>query len=215
MDIVHLGHASFKIRGKKATLVTDPFDPEVVGFKFPKTEAEIVTVSHQHRDHNFVSAVSGDFVVVSGPGEYEIRGVKISGIPAFHDDKDGQVRGKNTIFRIEMDGITLVHLGDLGHKLNDQITEKLDAVDVLMIPVGGYYTIDPSLASQIITALEPSIIIPMHYSTANMNKELAAKIADVSVFLKEIGKEKTVPMPKLTVTKDRIGTEPEVFVLEQ
>ena len=195
--------------------MTDPFDPEVVGFKFPKTEAEIVTVSHQHRDHNFVSAVSGDFVVVSGPGEYEIRGVKISGIPAFHDDKDGQVRGKNTIFRIEMDGITLVHLGDLGHKLNDQITEKLDAVDVLMIPVGGYYTIDPSLASQIITALEPSIIIPMHYSTANMNKELAAKIADVSVFLKEIGKEKTVPMPKLTVTKDRIGTEPEVFVLEQ
>ena len=215
MDIVHLGHSCFKIKGKKATLVTDPFDPTMVGLKLPKTEADVVTVSHQHNDHNYTSGISGDFVVVSGPGEYEIKGIKITGIPLFHDDKEGLERGKNTIYRMEIDNISLVHLGDLGHKLNDAIIEQLNGVDILMIPVGGFFTIDLPSAAQIITSLEPLIIIPMHYLTEKMNKESFGKIAEVSEFLKEIGKDNINPTPKLSISKDKIGTEPTVVVLEQ
>lgn len=215
MDIIHLGHSSFKIKGKKATIITDPFNPQMVGIKFPKNEANVVTVSHNHEDHNFVEGVSGDAIVVQGPGEYEIKGVKIIGIPSFHDDKNGQERGKNTIYHIEADDITIAHLGDLGHKLGDSAIEFLNGVDVLMIPVGGIYTINPATAAAIITSLEPSIIIPMHYLQKGMNTDTFGKLDEVSSFLKELGKDSTVPIPKLSISKDKIGAESTVVVLEQ
>src|SRR3989344_6438777 len=116
MDITHIGHASFKIRGKKATIVTDPFNPSFVGLKFPKVEAEIVTVSHSHDDHNYIEGVTGDKRIVEGPGEYEILGVKIIGLSSFHDENEGRDRGKNTIYHFEMDNIRITHLGDLGQQ---------------------------------------------------------------------------------------------------
>lgn len=214
MDIIHLGHSSFKIKGKKATIITDPFNPQMVGIKFPKNDANIVTISHNHEDHNFLDGIAGEAIVVQGPGEYEIKGVKIIGIPSFHDDKNGQERGKNTIYHIEVDDITIAHLGDLGHKLGDSATELLNGVDILMIPVGGIYTINPAVAVQIITLLEPRIIIPMHYLTKALNSENFGKLEEVTSFLKEIGKDGTVPIPKLSISKDKIGAEPTVVVLE-
>src|SRR3989344_2417944 len=142
MDITYLGHSSFKLRGKGSIVVTDPFGP-VVGLPFPKhTTADIVTVSHDHEDHNAADLVEGNPFVVRGPGEYEIKGVGVVGLGVFHDDAGGTKRGKNTIYRIELDGISIVHLGDLGHELSSAQVDSLDGVDILLVPVGGVYTID-------------------------------------------------------------------------
>ena len=214
MDITHLGHSSFKIRGKKATVVTDPFNADMTGIKFPKVEADIVCVSHGHDDHNFIEGVSGEKVVIEGPGEYEVKGVKITGIASYHDSSLGKERGKNTIYRIEIDDISVVHLGDLGHKLNDGEVEQLDGIDVLMIPVGGIYTIDSAQASAFVAQLEPSIIIPMHYKTPELNEKIFGKMEELSVFLKAMGKEGVVSVPKLSISKDKIGAESTVVVLE-
>lgn len=214
MDITHIGHSSFKIRTKSVTLVTDPFDPSTVGIKFPKIEADAITVSHQHEDHNFISGVSASPLVISGPGEYEVKGVRIVGIPTFHDEVNGADRGKNTIYRIFMDGVSLVHCGDLGHILSESEIDSIDGVDVLLIPVGGVYTITAQTAAALIAKLEPSIVIPMHYYTSNVNQKVFGTLSPVSVFLKEIGKETVVPVPKLTVTKDKLPIEQTVVVLE-
>ena len=136
------------------------------------------------------------------------------GVEAFHDGKNGAERGKNTIYKIEMEGISLVHLGDLGHKLTEGQTEILSGVDVLFIPVGGIYTIDAQTAAEVATQLEPSIIIPMHYQRAGLNPQAFAELAPVSNFLKEMGKEGIVPQPKLKVTKDTLPQETQVVVLE-
>jgi len=214
MDISLLGHSSFKIKGRKVTLLTDPYDPEKTGLKFPKAEADIITVSHPHYDHSHTSLVGGNPVTISGPGEYEVKGVKIIGISSFHDAVKGAERGKNTIYQIEMDKMTLVHLGDLGHKLDEAAVEILNGADILMIPVGGVYTINSVVAAQVITQLEPSIIIPMHYWKAGMNKEKFGELSDISFFLKEMGKESIQPVVKLSVTKDKIPAEATITVLE-
>ena len=203
MEITYFGQSAFKIRGKKTTLVTDPFSPEMMGIKIPATVAEVVTVSHQHEDHNYLLAISGNPLIISGPGEYEVKGAKVLGIATYHDSAKGEKRGKNTVYRIEIDGISLVHLGDLGEKLNDKEVEILDGVDILMIPVGGIYTISAHEAVEVISQLEPKIIIPMHYN------ESALK-----TFLKEAG-ENPKPEAKLTLKrKDLEGKEGDVFVLD-
>lgn len=214
MEITHLGHASFKIRGKTVTLVTDPFDPKMLGFKFPKTEADVVTVSHNHSDHNYTDGVSGEPLIISGPGEYEIKGAKIIGVSTFHDKSAGAERGKNTVYRIYLDGVSIVHCGDLGHKFDDVQLEMLDGADVLMIPVGGFYTLDAATAVAVVSQIDPHIIIPMHYATATIDKNLAAKLTDVNVFLKEMGKEGIMPQPKLVTSRDKLPVEPTVVVLD-
>lgn len=211
MEILPLGHASFKLRGKLATVVTDPFDEKAVGVKYPKhVEADILTVSHDHHDHNAVSQVGGSPFVVRGAGEYEIKGVSIIGVSSFHDEKSGVERGRNTMYKIEIDGVRLVHLGDLGHVLSSVQVDMLDGVDVLFIPVGGTYTIDAEKAAQVISDIEPRIVIPMHYGTPDYNKDLAP----VSQFLKQLSKESVTPVPKLTVSRDKLPAEMQVVVLE-
>lgn len=214
MDITRLGHASFKIRGKNATLVTDPFNPQMIGIKFPKVEADIITISHDHGDHNFKSAVEGQPIIVSGPGEYEIKGVKIIGVASFHDGSKGSERGKNTIYKIVLDGISIVHCGDLGHKLDDGQLEILEGSNILLIPVGGFYTIGGAQASEVVSQINPSIIIPMHYNSPNLDQKIFSKLTDAGPFLKEMGKEGIVPQPKLVVTKEKLPVEPTVVVLE-
>ena len=203
MDITSLGHASFRIRGKTATVITDPYDPTLVGMKFPKhVEADIVTVSHEHADHSSVREVEGNPFIIKGSGEYEVSGVGVVGLSAFHDDQKGTVRGRNTIYRIEIDGVAIVHLGDLGHTLSTTEIDELDGVNILMTPVGGVYSLDPAQAVAVVNDGRPEL-----------NQKAFGGLSPLSAFLKEIGKE-AVPQPKLTVTRDKLPAEMQVIVLE-
>lgn len=209
MDIFPLGHSSFRLRGKQATLVTDPFGESGLSVKFPKhIEADIVTVSHDHADHNAVDLVGGTPFVVRGPGEYEIKGVSVIGIPSFHDAESGAARGKNTMYRIEIDGVKVAHLGDLGHVLTSAQVEQIGGIDVLMIPIGGTYTVDAEKAAQVISDIEPRIIIPMHDARSN------ADLVSVEQFLKQMNKEGITAVPKLTVSRDKMPTEATIVILE-
>lgn len=210
-----MGHASFKIRGKNVTIVTDPFNSQTAGLKFPKTEADIVTVSHNHDDHNQTAEIAGEKepFVIRGPGEYEIKGVKILGVASFHDKNEGKERGNNTIYKIRLEGVSLVHCGDLGHKLDSLSVEALNGVDVLFIPVGGFYTIDAHTAGEVVSQLEPKIIIPMHYNRPGLNQEIFGKLEPVERFLKEMGKENIAPVQKLVVVKEKLPLERQIVVL--
>ena len=186
MDIQYLGHSSFRISNRDVSVVTDPFDPKSVGFRFPKVSATIVTLSHGHDDHNYVDGVDDVKKVIDGPGEYEIDGISVLGFSSFHDDKKGEERGKNTIYKIEFEKFSVVHLGDLGHKLSEKVVSSLGEVDVLMVPVGGVYTIGPTEAVEVFRMIEPKITIPMHYNALGINKEVFGELEDISKFTNEI-----------------------------
>lgn len=214
MDITYLGHSSFKIKTKTATVITDPFDPQMVGLKYSGVEGEIVTVSHAHHDHNAVDKVSGVKKVIEGPGEYEIMGVSIIGYPSFHDAKQGTERGKNTIYVIEADGLRLAHLGDLGHTLNDDLVNQIGSIDILMVPVGGKFTIGPREAAEVVSKIDPYFILPMHYQIPGTAQ--FAGIEPVETFLKETGM--TVEnLPKFTIKREDIleDQSTKVIVLEK
>lgn len=212
MDIFWHGQACFKIKAKSATIVIDPFDPEATHLKLPKDlAADIVLQTHQHSDHNFLAGVSGDPISIQGPGEYEVHGVSIVGVQTYHDKNQGQERGKNTIYNLQVDGLSIVHLGDLGHLLTEEQITALGSSDILLVPVGGFYTIDAKEASEVVAQLEPRIIIPMHYSLEGHNPNLST----VDNFLKEMGVENVSPQPKLTITKDKLPDEPQVVVLSK
>jgi L-ascorbate metabolism protein UlaG (beta-lactamase superfamily) len=149
MDIKYIGHASFFIKTKLSRVVTDPFDPKI-GLKFPKTEADIVTVSHHHSDHNFLSQITGDPLIIDWPGEFEKQQVRISGFSSFHDKQKGAERGENTLYKFETEGISILHCGDLGVVPDDNFINQIGEVDVLMVPVGGVYTIDANDAVDVI-----------------------------------------------------------------
>ena len=217
MEIVYLGHSSFLLRGKSARVVCDPFDSSMVGLKFPKVEASLVTISHGHGDHNFTSSVAGvegkDPFIINGPGEYEVGGVSVFGIGTFHDASGGSERGKNTVYVIEVDGVKICHLGDLGHKLSDEQVRAVGEVDVLLVPVGGFYTIDAKTASEVVAQLEPRIVIPMHYKVSGLIENLGGKISTAEEFLKEMGAGSLEPQPKLVVTKDKLPDQVQVVLL--
>ncbi|MFA5942811.1 MAG: MBL fold metallo-hydrolase [Candidatus Paceibacterota bacterium] len=215
MDIFPLGHSSFRIKGKSVTVVTDPFDASLVGFPFPKHIAsDIVTVSHGHTDHNQTGLVEGNPYIVDGPGEYEIKGVGIIGIPLFHDDKKGTLRGSVTAYHMEIDNVNIVHLGDIGVVPNSDEVERLDGVDILFVPVGGSVTLDLNQIAGVIAELEPSIVIPMHYKTSRHDTKNFGELTGVSEFLKIMGKEAISPVPKFSITKDKLPAEMQIVVLE-
>lgn len=214
MDIRYLGHASFLIKGKTVSVVTDPFDPKMTGLKFPKVSADIVTVSHDHPDHNQSKLVEGSPFVIVNPGEYEKQGVKITGVGVFHDKKQGAERGRNTLFKIEIDGISLLHCGDLGHLLSEEILEELGKVDILLIPTGGVYTIDARDACVIVQKIEPAIVVPMHYQNSLLNQDGFAGLAPLSDFIKAMGVAAPEAVKKLTVKKEDLADEMKVIVLE-
>ena len=205
MQIIWKGHSCFQIQAKNqaVTIVTDPYD-ESIGLKLSKMEADILLVSHSHPDHNNVKAVSGGPFLISGPGEYDVKDVYIQGIPSYHDEKAGEERGNNTIYTIEVEGMRLCHLGDLGQKeLTPEQVEKIGTVDILMIPVGGVYTISAKEAVKVMSQIEPCLTIPMHY----MIPKLKIKLDGVDKFLKAMGVKKLEPLPKLVIKKKDIIPE--------
>jgi len=205
------GQSCFKIQDKVGpdgiTVATDPFDKSV-GLKVPNFEADIVTISHDHFDHNNVQAFRGNPFVVSMAGEYDVKGVLVEGIESYHDDKKGEERGKNIIYRIEMEDISIVHLGDLGHSLDNSQLAKLEATDILMIPVGGKYTLDAKKAVEVISQLEPRIIIPMHYKIPGLKVD----IEGVGAFVKELGLTPTKE-EKLKISKKDLPAEDTELVI--
>lgn len=213
MDITYLGHSSFKIKTKTATVITDPFDPQMVGLKFPPNEAEIVTVSHDHKDHNYTEKISGVKKVLTGPGEYEIAGVSVIGYPSFHDAKNGEERGKNTIFIFEADGLRVAHLGDVGHKLSDDLIGQIGSVDVLMIPVGGKFTVGAKEAAEMVGEIDPYFIIPMHYKEEGISADFG-ELEPVENFTKELGLP-VENLPKFSIKREDItdDTSSKVVIL--
>jgi len=209
MDINWLGHACFRLRGKQATLITDPLPPDL-GYTVGKLTADIVTISHQHPSHSYHNSIGGDPKIIAGPGEYEIKGVLIIGIATFHDAEKGKIRGKNTAYLIEIDGITVCHLGDLGHALTAEQVEEVDNVDVLLLPVGGRSTLNAATAAEVIRQIEPKAVIPMHYQTPVLKRELDS----VDSFLKEMGVERPPSQPKLSFNPSSLPSSTQVFLLD-
>ena len=203
-----MGHSCFRIKGSQAVIITDPFPPDL-GYSLGKPAANIVTVSHQYPSHSFVQGVSGEPRIVQGPGEYEISGVLIIGVATFHDAEGGQKRGKNTVYLMEVDGISVCHLGDLGHVLTSEQVEEIGDVDVLLLPVGGVSTIGAPMAAEVIRQLEPNAVVPMHYKTPEINRELEP----VENFLEEMGIEQIDSRPKLSVSKSNLPASTQVFLL--
>ncbi|MEI7498276.1 MAG: MBL fold metallo-hydrolase [Candidatus Falkowbacteria bacterium] len=212
MYITWLGQSCFKLQDKTGsdgvTIVTDPFDPKI-GLKAPRMEANILTISHDHYDHNNRDAIKGDPYTIDAAGEYEIKGVAIEGVESFHDSKKGAERGKNIIYRIEFDDIVIVHLGDLGqNSLESKQLESLVGADILLIPVGGGYTLDAKRAVEVVSQIEPKIVIPMHYKIPG----LTVDIEGVEKFVKELG-IKPREEEKLKISKRDLPQEDMELVL--
>ncbi|MDD5433200.1 MAG: MBL fold metallo-hydrolase [Candidatus Pacebacteria bacterium] len=216
MNIVWHGQSFFEIGVKnhkesETKIIIDPFEGEFVGLKFPKTEGDIILVSHNHKDHSNVKGVGGNPFVIDTPGEYEVKDVFIKGIPSFHDDNNGKDRGVNIMFTITAEEMKIGFLGDLGQKeLTSEQVDSLGNIDILFIPVGGTYTIGAKDASEIISQIEPGIVIPMHYKIPGLKIELD----DVAKFLKEMGETAIEPLPKIKITpKDLPGEDDETKII--
>ncbi len=214
MIITWFGQSCFEIKDKKKldniSIVIDPFD-ESIGLKVPKIKADILIISHSHKDHANKKAIEGNPYVIETAGEYDIKSTMIQGIESFHDENNGKDRGKNIIYRIEINGMSIVHLGDLGHILDSKQVEQLSNVDILLIPVGGKYTIDAKKATEIVSQIEPRIIIPMHYKIDNLNLD----IDNVDNFVKAIGLKPTYEDKLKIEKKDLPQEDVELVILQQ
>jgi len=209
LDIVWNGHACFRLRGREATVVTDPYDRST-GFPPLKLTADVVTISNPHPRHAFLQAVSaaGDRVrTVDGPGEYELAGSLIEGVATFRDKQRGKERGKNTAYMIHLDDISVCHLGALAHTLNSSQIEALKDADVLLVPVGGGGALDAAAAAEVVSQLEPRIVIPMYYGTP------AEPLDSVERFCKELAVTDTTVQPRLQVTRTSLPEETRVVLL--
>ena len=218
MEITWLGHSCFRLRNRTATVVSDPYGKEL-GLTLPRVRADIVTVSRDVDDHNYVKGVKGDFKVLSGPGEYEVSSVFITGL-VLSDRKTagsksarggGTASARNTVFLIEFDDLTVCHLGDLDNvPTQAMVEESLSSVDVLLIPVGGGESLNASQAAEVVSLLEPHVVIPMHYKSKGSN----LKLDPVSKFLKEMGLDKVDEQEVLKLDRGGLPDETQVVLLE-
>lgn len=216
MEISWFGHACFQLRGKNVTLITDPFSPQPTespqgeSLRLGKINASIVTVSHDHPGHNYVLGVGGKPRIVRSPGEYEISDVLITGVASYHDNKRGQERGRNTIYVIHIDDLVICHLGDLGHTLQEEQLEQVADADILLVPIGGHNTLNGTQAAEVISQVEPHIIIPMHY-----HSPVAETPDPLDKFCREMGVAVMTTQPKLMVTRTSLPVETQVIILAQ
>jgi L-ascorbate metabolism protein UlaG (beta-lactamase superfamily) len=209
MEIVWLGHSCFRIRGREATVVTDPCPPGS-GYSIGKPTADIVTVSHGHDNHNYLKAVAGSPTVLVEAGEYEIHGAFLTAVQTYHDGQRGAERGKNLSFIVEMEDIKVVHLGDLGHTPSAEQVEDMTGCDVLLVPVGGGTTIDGAKAAEVVSMLEAKLVVPMHFRTDAHQDGLDTP----ERFLKEMEVKGIEPQPKLQITRSSIPAETQVLILD-
>ncbi|MBI2627239.1 MAG: MBL fold metallo-hydrolase [Parcubacteria group bacterium] len=210
MNIQWFGHSCFRIESKNSSILIDPFAKEI-GLTQPRFHDTIILITHEHYDHNALKDLNEGVMVIREPGEYERQGVFIKGIQSFHDAVQGKERGLNTIFRIETEEIRICHMGDFGQgKLDEEQIEAIGDIDILMIPVGGVYTIDGKQALEIVEQIEPKIVIPMHFKIPGLKIELNG----AERFLKEIGitPEKT---DKLKIVKKALPQEEMKVVMFQ
>ena len=215
MQISWKGQACFSLiaqrnKQEQVRIIIDPFDPSI-GLKLPSLEADIVLVTHDHEDHNNWRAVKGDPFLITNPGEYETKEVFVQGMESFHDDVSGKERGMNTIYVIEAEGIRICHLGDIGQaELSSDQIEKIGNIDLLLVPVGGVYTVGAKNAAKIVSQIEPRMVIPMHY----LLPQLKFKLEKVDEFLRILGVKNTEPQNKLVVkARDFSSEEMQVVVL--
>jgi len=200
MIISWYGQSCFKIQTKphrgaeEVIIFTDPFDKSI-GLKPPQGSADLVLVSHNHSDHNNIKSLKGKPFIIDAEGEYSVKDVYIEGISSFHDNEKGILRGLNNIYTIRSEELTVCHLGDLGHILTEKQIDKIGEIDILMIPIGGTYTIDGKEAEKVISQIDPKIIIPMHYKVPGLNIEIAGE----EEFAKEIGLEIESEIKKFSI----------------
>ena len=210
MDVTWLGHGCFRLRGRSAAVVTDPYPP-AIGLKLGRMDAEVLTISHEHDNHSYAQVVRDGAYEIRGPGEYEVAGVSVIGVPTYHDAEKGAKHGRNTVYLIEIDDVRICHLGDLGHKLEDAEAEAVASPDVLLVPVGGRDAMNGAQAAEVVRQLEPRYVVPMHYAIPGLKLELDP----IDRFLKEMGVTTSEPQPKLSVQKSSVSEyETKVVVLE-
>lgn len=210
MKIQWFGHACFLLESQTGTrIITDPFD-DSVGYPMPDEAADIVTVSHHHYDHNHVSAIKGDPVVIDGTGEYAVGDIPIRGYLTYHDDAIGEKRGENTLYTIDMDGMRVCHCGDLGHRLDIVKLRNIMPVDVLLVPVGGTFTIDAAQAAKLVEDMKPRLTIPMHFKT----RVLSFPLDPVDRFLRIMNNSQRMDSNQIVVEKDHWEEVPPVVVLD-
>lgn len=209
MDIWWYGHSCFRLRSKEGIALTDPFSSKL-GLSPPRITPDVITISHEHQNHSDLAGLKGDFFVVRDPGEYEVKGIFITGVWSYHDAKEGAEGGRNTIFVLEMDDLRVCHLGDLGHVPTDEMIEEMGDVDVLLVPVGGSTTIGPAEASEVISLLEPRVVIPMHFAQQGSK----AKLGPVEEFLKELGLKPGESVDQLRISRSSLPSDTEIVLLQ-
>lgn len=209
MEINWYGHACFRLKDRNLTVVCDPFDKNL-GLPLPRLKADVVTVSHAALGHSNLEAVKDYRQVFSGPGEYEIEGVFITGIATFHGKNQSGEAEPNTIFLFEFPDLTVCHLGDLGHALTEAQVEAMPDINVLIIPVGGRNTLDASLASEVISVIEPAVVIPMHYYAEGT----VGHLEPVERFLKEMGIPAPEPVSVLKLSRSQLPEETQVVLMD-
>lgn len=207
MEITWLGHNCFRLRGREATVITDPCPPST-GYKIGKLAADAVTISRALPETSFRQAIPGEAKFVTGAGEYEIAGVLMTGLRMKHEAKSDL--GANVAFAFDIDDIRICHLGDIRQIPHADDVEQLVGTDILLIPVGGGLTLDARAAAETVSLLEPKIVVPMRYKTASATAELDG----VERFLKEMGAEAKTPESKLTISKSGLPSATTVVLLE-
>lgn len=208
-EIRWFGHNCFRIRAKEATVLTDPVGKRT-GYALPKQSADIVTLSHEHPGHANLDAVKPEYQTISGPGEYELSGVFVTGIRTYHDKDKGAALGYNTIYVIEVENLKFGHLGDLGHPLSEAQIEQLSAVDVLFVPAGGGPVLPANEMAELIAEISPKVVIPMQYKTAKGDAERDP----IEPFMKHLGVEMPQPVDKLSLRSSDLTDQTQVVLLE-
>jgi L-ascorbate metabolism protein UlaG (beta-lactamase superfamily) len=210
VEIVWYGHSCFRLREGGVSVVIDPYE-KTIGYTLPKLTADIVTISHDSPGHTGLGNVKGDYKVLSRPGEYEIKGVFITGIQTWRNVvTQGEHKEENVVFVYEFGDLTVCHLGDLSQVLTEAQVEALPSINVLMVPVGGGVALDADKAAEVISLVEPSIVIPMHYQTP----QESLKLDPLSKFLKEMGVAEQAPQEALRVTRSDLPDETQVIILD-
>ncbi|MBI2639478.1 MAG: MBL fold metallo-hydrolase [Candidatus Sungbacteria bacterium] len=211
MVITWYGQSCFKIESRGAVLAIDPFGKEI-GLTPPRFKADLVLITHAHFDHQNQNAIQGEPFIIDGPGEYEVKGIGVRGVRTFHDSASGKERGVNTVYIINLEDAKICHLGDFGEeRLRQDVLEEIGDVDILMVPIGGTYTIDGKQAAFVVSQIEPRVVIPMHYKIPKLGASLAGKES----FLKEMGVKEADSLEKFVIKKkDLPEEETKVVVLQ-